>query len=251
MIETNIKELKCLINLIKAEWFKLLKSFPFRILCLCNAASLVTTVMLNFLGSKGSTGYDAVLISLGYILHHSIIGYVFAAFFLCDEFSYHTFGMSLSCGVSRRKIFDAKVFTFLVGLLLLFLIYTGSVMSVATILNGFGKELSIDIIFLLLCGLLGEIAMGTVMILIAVIVKKASITIGLGIGVTYSLILGRTYYLQKNIFPFVKYTYSFQIEQLIFWGEDFLLEVFLAVMLLTVVIMLIVARFIFERAELK
>lgn len=238
-------------NLIKAEWFKLIKSFYFRILCLCNAASLVTTVILNFLGSTGSTGYEALLISLGYILHHSIIGYIYAAFFLCNEFSCRTFGVSLSCGVSRGKIFSAKVFTFLAGLLLLFLIYTGTVTCIATILNGFGKNFSIDVILLLICGLLGEIAMGTVMILVAVIVKKASITIALGIGITYCLILGRTYYLQKDIFPFVKYTYSFQIEELTFFGKNFLLGRFFAVMLLTALIALIMARFIFERTELK
>ncbi len=240
-----------MINLIKAEWFKLLKSFPFRILCLCNAASLITTAALNFLGSKGSTGYETLLISLGYHLHHSIIGYIFAAFFLCDEFSGRTFGMSLSCGVSRRKIFNTKVFTFLAGLLFLFLIYTGAVMFVATILNGFGKGFSIDIILLLLCGILGEIAMGSVMILVATIVKKAVITVGLGIGITYCLLLGKTHYLQTGIFPYIKYTYSFQIEQLMFWGENFSLGTFLAVMFLTVVIVLITAGFIFERAELK
>ena len=238
-------------NLIKAEWFKLRKSLLFKMLCLCNAASLITTAVLNLLGSKGSTGYETLLISLGYVLHHSIIGYVFASFFLCGEFSGRTFGISLSCGFSRRKIFGAKVFMFLAGLLFLFLIYTSAGMFVATVLNGFGKGLSIDIVLLLLCALVGEAAMGSVMLLVAVAVKKAAIAVGVGIGITYCLLLGRTYYLQTGIFPYIKYTYSFQAEQLMLFGKNFSLGTFLAVMLVTTVISLVTAGFIFERAELK
>ncbi len=236
-------------NLMKAEWFKLSKSFGFKVLCLCNMASILTTVLLLIAGAKG-TGYKMFMISLTYKLHHAVIGYLFAAVFLCGEFSGRTFGMSLLCGYPRRKVFLSKILMFHFGSLLLFLIYTGISTIVASIGNGFGQTFSPDILILLFCGILGNAAMGAVMILIAVIVKKSIVTIGVGIGITYALLFMESNFREGVLF-FVKYTYSYQLGQLSFWGEGFSLWMFLVVMLLTFVIALVTSILIFEKVELK
>lgn len=160
-------------NLVKAEWFKLSKSLGFKMLCLCNAASLFVILFLILVGAKG-TGYDMFLIALSYVMYHGVIGYMFTACFLCKEFSGRTFGMALSCGASRRMIFGAKVLVFLSGLLLLFLIYAGAATFIASIANGFGRGYSIDLLFLLFCGLLGCTAMGSVMLLTIVVALAAA-----------------------------------------------------------------------------
>lgn len=236
-------------NLMKVEFFKLRKSFGFKALCLCNIASLLSSAVLLLAGAKGS-GYKVLIVSLTYVLHHAFIGYLFAAVFLCGEFSNRTFGMSLLCGYSRRKVFLSKILVFLFGLLLLFLIYTGISTIVLSIGNGFGSALSADILLLLFCGMLGNIAMGTVIILIAVITKKAIVTIGAGIGVTYALLFTESNF-QEGWPAFVKYTYSYQIGQMKFWGEGFSLWTFLVVTLLTSVITLVISSLIFEKMELK
>ena len=240
-------------DLMKAEWFKLSKSRGYKALLLCNAASLFSTLCLVAMGAKG-TGYEMYIIDLTYILHHAVIGYLFAAVFLCVEFSNRTFGMSLLCGHSRRKIFLSKAFVFLAGLLLLFFVYTGMTTIVVSIANGFGERISSgtcqNVIFLLFYGVLGYAAMGAVMILVAVVAKRTIVTIGAGIGITYSLLWAETN-LSEALLPFLKYTYSYQIGQLPFLGQGFSAGTFMMVMVLTFLLALLAATVIFERMELK
>jgi len=192
-------------NLMKAELFKLKKSSGFKALCICNMASILSSVLLLIAGAEG-TGYNALIVSLTYILHHAVIGYLFAAVFLCGEFSNRTLGMSLLCGYSRRKVFLSKILVFLFGLLLLFLIYTG--------------------------------------------ITSIVMSIGVGIGVTYALLWTEAN-IKEGLLSFVKYTYSYQIGQLQFWGEGFSLWIFMVVTLLTSVIALVTSILMFEKMELK
>lgn len=211
-------------------------------------ASLVIYIILLIVGSK-ATGYLSFTISLSYVLHHAFIGYLFAAVFLCSEFSNHTFGMSLLCGYSRRKVFFSKILVFFSGLIILFLIYTGITTIVTSIGNGFGQVINWDMLLLLICGILGCAAMGAVIILMTVIAKKTIVTIGVGIGFTFALLWIETAFSDRLFY--IKYTYSYQIGQILFWGQGFSVSMFVMVTLPTIIISLLASSIIFEKMELK
>lgn len=75
-------------------------------------------------------------------------------------------------------------------------------------------------------------------------------TVGIGIGVTYALLWVETNF-KDGLLSLVKYTYSYQIGQLQFWGEGFSIWMFLAIVILTFVITLAGSIFIFDKIELK
>lgn len=243
-------------NLMKAEWFKLSKSFGFKMLLLCNAASLFSTSFLLVIGFNGveGTGYKLFAGILRYFLHHTFIGFLFVSVFLCGEFSNRTFGISLLCGYSRIKIFLAKFFVFIAGLLSLILVYTGITAIVTSVGNGgFGKTFNMEtcknIFILLLYGMLGYATMGAVMVLIAVIIKKALATVGVGMIFTYVLAQMENL-TRENPLPFLKYTYLYQIRHLDY-GEELSSGMFLPVMFITFSLALIASIIIFERTEFK
>ncbi|MCM1288919.1 MAG: ABC transporter permease [Clostridium sp.] len=236
-------------NLIKAEWFKLSKSFGFRVLFLCNLASLCSSVFLLMAGAD-ATGHKMLLLAITYTFHHAIIGYLFSAFFICNEFSDRTFGMSLLSGYSRRRIFISKSFVFLCGLSLLYLTYIMITTIVITIGNGYGMEFNAEFFGMLLCGMIGCITMGAVMLLVSMVMKKAVATIGVGIGIIYLLSSLESNFKEK-LLPVLKYTYTYQIGQLALWGDGFSPIMYLGVMIITSLLAFVAAGIIFEKAELK
>lgn len=238
-------------NLIKAEWFKLSKSVGYKILLLCNALSILTSALLLVAGST-SPGYEMLVISLTSILHHSVIGYLFAAVFICNEFSNRTFGMSLLCGSSRKKVFLSKIFAYLIGMTILFLMYVCATTLVMTVANGFGIGVKYikEIVLLLLCGILGNLAISSVIILVATVAKKTIATIGVGIGLTYASLWIETTFRAKPL-PFVKLLYTYQIGQLQSWGDTFSIGMFFCVTAVTIIGALFLALTAFDKMELK
>lgn len=241
-------------NLIKSEWFKLRKSLGFKILLAGTVISTSTILILLAMGSAG-TGSQLMAIGFSYVLHHAFVGFLFAAVFWCNEFSNRTFALSLLCGHSRRKVFLAKVVVFLFGLLLLFGVYVGLTTVYASVSNGFGLEWSVKtgkhMLVLLGCGLSGWFAMGSVMVLVAAVFRKTILTFGAGMALTYALLWLETAF-RDNPLPFVKYTYSYQMNRLwAFWEEGIFPGTFLAVTLSTSIAALAAAAFAFQRAELK
>lgn len=235
-------------NLIKAEWFKLSKSSGFKVLCLYNATSSTLTAAFCFIAGSEATGFVAVRMSHGYVLHHSMTGCLFAAIFLCGEFADRTYGLSLLSGYPRKKIFLSKTLIFLSGFIGLFLIYTGGIGVVMSIGNGFGGPDHLNVLFMLCCGIVGYAAMGMIIILIAVITKRAFVTVGVGMALTYAL--GQMENLtRENPLPFLKYTYLYQIRRFHFWGEEFSFWMFLAVEIVTFILALWASAFIFDQSK--
>lgn len=240
-------------NLIKAEYFKLVKSMGFKLLFLGNILSTIIYIVLLVLGSK-ATGYQVMLNASTDVLHYNFLGYLFAAIFICGEFSNQTFSMSLLCGHSRLKVFLSKLVIFICGVLLFFFVYVGFSTTYASIANGFGVKIGLENVKNILvrvgCGVAGCFTMSAVMILVATVVRKTIATIGVGIGLVYALLWLETTF-RNNMLPFVKYTYSYQIRQIEFAGEEFAPGLFLIVMIITSSVALTVAAVAFERIELK
>ena len=244
--------MRCLVN---AEWFKLKKSLGFKILLLGNAAvTFLMAILYIFVLDSTLTGYQIMKSSLALALYHAYIGYLFAAIFCCSEFSNRTFAMSLLCGYSRKQIFLSKAVVFFLGAVILFLEAVGLETIFFSAGNGFGAEWNlkneITILRLLGLGLIGCLAMAAVMIFVAAAAIKSIITVGAGIGCTDVLLWTETTF-YDNPLPFVKYLYTYQIRQLNFGGEQFSTGLFLAVVIVTFIVALTSAAFIFEKSELK
>lgn len=246
-------------DLVKAEWFKLRKSLGFKLLLAVNGLCgicLVSTYILLGEGnaSLGLCGYRAMGGGVTMVLMHAYIGYLFAAVFLCKEFSNRTFAMSLLCGHSRTKIFASKAAGFLLGYFLLYWEFVGIVSIGASAVYGFGMEWSMDILWeillLLGVGLMACFTTGAVAVLIATAARKAIVTIGVGIGHTYALLWLETNF-REHPLPFMKYAYTYQIRELYWRRETFSSVLFLVVTLLTSMTALAAAALVFKGAELK
>lgn len=235
-------------DLVKAEWFKLSKSFGFKMLCLYNAASSILIAVFCLIAGTKATGFAAIRMSNSYVLHHSMIGCLFAAVFLCGEFTNGTYGLSLLSGYSRKKIFLSKILIFLFGFLGLFLFYTCGIAIVVSLVNGLGEPDDMNVLFMLCCGIVGYATMGMIILLISVMAKRSFVTVGAGMALTYAL--GQIENLtRENPLPFLKYTYLYQIRQLHFGDEQFSFWMFWVVEILTFILALRASVFIFEHSE--
>lgn len=246
-------------NLIKAELFKLLKLPGYKILVLGCICTGIFFSAVAFIGNTGYSGYYILCDCMGMLLVNSTAGCILAAIFIGNEFTNKTFGNSLLSGFSRRKLFIAKIFAFLAGLFQVLAIIPLIITVSVSYINGFGMDFSISMcktILLLLYSLAGYTALGAVIILLAVLIRKEAVIIAVYIVLTYAYLFIRTNF---NNLSFLRYTYLYQIELMAFsnnpvasYGDDtFSGGIYMAVMVLTFLTAIILSIFIFEKKELK
>ena len=166
-----------MINFIKAEWFKLIKPAGFNVLILCSVVIGNLCLLVSYLEGKVTTlGYDELVMSLKMILYSSLLGYMLAAIFICNEFTQKGFGNVLLCGFTREKIFFAKLIVFLIGFFLICLAFM-AVPLVIALANGFGAELAEEsfknILLNLFYFVLDFMVQGAVIVFVALFIKKA------------------------------------------------------------------------------
>lgn len=247
-------------KLVRTESFKLLKPLWYKILLICSVVTGCLFSIMSIMAGSENTGYLQIMGSMGSIFLNAIFGGVLAAVFICSEFGERTFGISLSCGVSRRNIFIAKVIVFLTGMFSLLIVCTVTMVAVNSFVNGFGKVSYSDVILQIFYGLAGYTAQGAVIILVAVIVKKMAVTVSVCMGFTYifSLMKENLQFYENSGMPFfIKYIYLYQIEWFkvheggMFYEDGFNGNIYLIIMFITFILALIAALFIFEKTELK
>lgn len=257
-----------MIDLIKAEWFKLKKSRTFKILIVVNLLVFFENWIVYSLGyytpaPNSKEGFIMLPNALQYILHHEIIGYVLIINYVCNEFSGRTLGTSLLSGHSRTKLLFSKMIVFVVLNVFLVLVYTVSRVLHETIYSG-GYIETVDAkmwectIMLLLYGILGYAVFGVVMVATAVVIKKKVGTIIFGMLSSY-IMTQMDIITRDNPLPFTKYTYAYQLRHLkykdwtgpCYWGGPFEPGVYLGVMAVTFIISMVMAVYAFNRAELK
>ena len=198
-------------NLVKAECFKLLKPLWYKILLFCSVVTGCLFSIMSIMAGSGNTGYLQILDSMGSIFFNAMFGGGLAAVFICSEFEERTFGISLSCGVSRRNIFIAKVIVFLIGMFSLLIVWTVAMVTVNSFVNGFGKVSYTDVILQISYGLAGYAAQGAVIILVAVIIKKMAVTVFICMGFTYIFSIMKEnpqFYGNSGIPFFIKYIFK-------------------------------------------
>ena len=110
-------------NLLKAEFFKLHKSFGYKVLlavCVCIGVIFGIVVIRNGSGARGAD-YAAIMGS-GF-LYNVVLVSVFAAGYIGSAYSNRTFAAEIACGASRRELFTAKSIVFFIAILPLILVY--------------------------------------------------------------------------------------------------------------------------------
>ncbi len=243
-------------NLIKAELFKLIKSFGYRMMMALSVGVGLFFVYFWVANSNQAYGYQMLPIMDSFVMFHTIFTGVFTAVFLCGELSGRTMGMGLFCGRTRCSVFLSKLVVYFIGLLCLLSAVVAVPMVGMTILNGFGLELTIEgwlaflaqiIFFELICA-----ALGGFFVLLAMITRSAVATIGVGFGIAQCLLILATRYVNsgvENFYP-VKYSVIYQMFVLADW-ENLQKGLFVGVSLATLAVTVTVAAVIFDRMELK
>lgn len=243
-------------NLIRAEFFKLSKSFGYKVML---ALSVGIGVLFSFFAISHSSrvvGYQVLLSMDSFVMSHTIFTSVFTAVFLCGEFSNRTIGQGLFCGVPRRSVFFSKLIVFFTGLLCLLstvVVVTVVLMSIA---NGFGIELTaegcLDVLTHVVFFWLVSASIGGFFIFLALATKNTVAAMGTGLGIAFILLDMTSNYVNSGWeqYALAKYSFVYQMFMLAKW-EHLDKGLFLGVSLVTLISTLIASTMIFERMELK
>lgn len=236
-------------RMIKAEFLKLSKSLGYKVLLLCAGGVGVMVGLFALDTLNPMNGYDIYIETMLNYQVHTVIFSVYSAIFICNEFSNRTFGMSLFSGGSRQSVILSKIAVFLVGILPILFVNALIATAIATAKNGFCTTPVNEILPTLLgtTGLciLGNAAMGSFCVLLAVLVKNIGGTIGAGIGIMLTLDLLA---MLQNLQPVFKFSFMYQLKQLQLEPNHIL---FIGVMTLTLLIGLAASVLVFEKSEFK
>lgn len=244
-------------NLIKAELFLFSKSLVFKILLFF---SFITGVFSYVTGIFGVTnartiGIDEVIAYQVMPFFNMVFGGTFASAFICGGFKRQTYGLSLSSGNTRLHIFFAKFIVLSLGMFLLSMPAAAVPFAVVLFNGTINPGGGINYILMrLIYALIGFMVQCTIVIFIDVIVKKGTMANIIGISFTYaSLILNANpdFYVGPVIGPYVRYTYLYQVEMFMLCDNSFSDALYLAVTVLTFIVLLSLSAWIFVKSELK
>ena len=243
-------------NLVKAEFFKLLKSPGYWIMMVLSVGVGLFFGFWWILHSVRASGYQMLSVMDSFVMFHTIFTSAFTAVFLCSEFSDRTIGMALLCGIQRRKVLLSKLVVYFTGLLCLLSAVVAVPVVMMSAMNGFGIEMTAEgcrdslaqVVFFWLV----SSAMGGFFIFLALITKNTVATIGVGLGIAYLLLVMTSNYVNADIETFSLVKYSFICQMFILGDWEHLHKgLFLAVSLITLVSTLAASVLIFEKTELK
>lgn len=246
-------------NLIRAEFFKLSKSFGYKVMLASSAGVGLLFCYYGISNSSRASGYQMISIMDSFVMCHTIFTSVFTAVFLCSEFSDRTIGMGLFCGQPRRSVFISKLVVYFTGLLCLLSAVVVVPVVIMSIWNGFGIELTaegfMDVLAQIVFFWLVSAAMGGFFIFLALATKNVVATMGAGLGIAFCLLVMTSNYLNSGMEKYEKYAptkYSvvYQMFVLADW-EHLQKGLFLVVCLITLIVTLVLATLLFERTELK
>jgi len=242
-------------KLIKAEFLKLSKLRGYKILLLCSVAIgvVVGIVMLSMpsemMEEIGSlNGYRVYLSSLTDTQLFMTSSIIFAAIFVCNEFTNRTFGMSLFSGCPRFGILLSKAIVFLIGLLPI--IFTEPLLAgiIVSISKGFGTldaSMWVELVQTTMLFILGGASIGGFCFTLAVLVKNIGGTIGAGLGLMVGMQLIGMFPGTANL---VKLTFLYQMGTV---SQPESIGLFIAVTAITLLGTLGISTFAFQKSELK
>ncbi|MDR1669321.1 MAG: ABC transporter permease [Oscillospiraceae bacterium] len=244
-------------KLIRAEFLKLRKSLGYKVLFLCAmglglfVGFLTAYVVNDFADVAGMGELGITFTTNGFMMLKNLINdtqtnviliSIFSAIFISGEFADRTYGIALYSGVPRWKVLASKVSVYLIAILPMIVIYPVSGMLAAASRYGFGTVPD-DLLLLCLRCLLGFAAVAGFCVLMSVLIKNVGGVIGACIGGTSALTILNLF---PKLEPAAKFSFMYQLAQIGSGGW-----MFLGVMIVTLVVSLVLAAVLFERAELK
>lgn len=243
-------------NLIRAEFFKLSKSFGYKMMLVLSAGVGLFFCYFAVNNSSRISGYQMLPIMDSFVMFHTIFASVFTAVFLCGEFDRRTMGLGLFCGLPRRSVFISKLIVYFTGLLCLLSTVVMVPVVIMSIRNGFGIELTADGCMEVLAQMvffwLVSSAIGGFFIFLALATKNTVATMGAGLGIAFYMLVWTSNYLNSGWeqYALAKYSFVYQMFVLADW-EHLNKGLFLAVSLVTPISTLIASTMIFEKMDLK
>ena len=236
---------------IRAELLKLRKSSGFLTLLL---AMLGIGTALGFIllsAVEPVTGLDAFERGVMTVEINIIVLSIFAAIFVCGEFENRTIGTGIFCGCSRLSILLAKIIVYFIGAAILATGLLAMIVIITTIQNGFGSELTADMVVYLVrtfaLYLLGRLALASFCAMIGFIVRSVIGTIGVGVCASIALV----FIAMQGPQGIVKFTFMWQLCKILLLNgtQDILFSVLVSVA--NIAVMLFVAYLVFRKTDLK
>ncbi|MGE6362762.1 ABC transporter permease [Bacillus paramycoides] len=226
-------------NLIKADLFKLTRNKTFWVLIMIITAIALGLTLCIFMASKGilnlnldggfsmaqteaeqsngqnfkTSGLETFIMTMGgefsiIILLISVL----AGFFISQEYSTGVIKNIVAGGNSRGKIFCSKLIVYSIGVVIISLVYPIITTISTTLMFGFGELPSTSpFIYILRSSFLtiiNFIAIGSIIMLFAIIVEESGKTIGISIG--FIIFINVFFGLGQNI-EVIKVIYEYSV----------------------------------------
>lgn len=135
-----------MLNLLRSEWYKLLRNRSFWLLLSLLFLSAAAYVLLNYFDDpndggalSGTTGLDMLTSAMGgnnYIIKIGLS--VLAGFYISSEYSTGTIKRAVASGYGRGKYIVAKMIVFVFGSMLTALVFPAVNVALGTMLFGLG-----------------------------------------------------------------------------------------------------------------
>lgn len=247
-------------SLIKKEWYVMTRSRYFYLIVFLydTVFILINLISVNiepYYDENFSYGYQVIISSIRFILLGVVGGHLLASYFISDEYSSGSFGISITSGKLRRTIIASKIVVFLLFHLIISTIYMIGIVIVFTVhFGGFWPETNINYILRLLTvlflGLVSCITTGTIVFMFSILIRKKIWAIGAGMFLTYFLAQLDNAHRDDPI-PGIEYNYVYQIRHISWEIDAGGIALYIALNLIATLIAFVVTVFVFERKELK
>lgn len=136
-----------MLNLLRSEWYKLLRNRSFWLLLSLLFVSATAYVLLNYFDDpndggalSGTTGLDMLSAAMGgnnYIIKIGLS--VLAGFYISSEYATGTIKRAVASGYSRAKYITAKMIVFIFGSMLTALVFPVVNVALGAMLFGLGE----------------------------------------------------------------------------------------------------------------
>lgn len=136
-----------MLNLLRSEWYKLLRNRSFWLLLSVLFVSAATFVLLNYFDDPndggaltGTTGLDMLTVAMGgnnYIIKIGLS--VLAGFYISSEYATGTVKRAVASGYGRAKYITAKMIVFIIGSMLTALVFPVVNAALGAMLFGLGE----------------------------------------------------------------------------------------------------------------
>lgn len=253
-------------NLIKAELFKLAKSYVYRILLAVVVCFEIFWIYSTYIvAGVHATGAEWLTIMVPYMLFNLVFLCLFATSFVIGEFRSRTFSYGLMCGHTRIEIFSAKTVVFYIAMIPFIMIHAliGAIMLSVWNGQGFGRSFNTDTIIyvstMLAFSIIGHCVAASQILLLAVLTRSRIITIGVGVIGFYIpyIICANLKFIKDPVvyerWHFVmQFTRTYQIVALVDYPDEHVsLFIFMIISLVTFAMYISIAGFIFAKRDLK